>query len=318
MNEKILSLLRNSESYVSGEEISRKLGVSRAGIWKHIQELRQEGYDIVAVPHLGYELVSAPDRLLPDEISAGLNTKIIGKQIYHYDSLDSTMDMAMDVAIKGSPEGFVVCAETQHKGRGRLGRSWQSAKHKGIYFSVVLRPKLLPLECPKLTLLSAICCCEAIRKLSGLDCSIKWPNDLVVGNKKIGGILTEMNAEADQIKFIIIGIGINVNTSTSMLPPKASSIKELSGKRISRVELLRNILQNIDREYSVFQKGNFELIIDKSKKYSSTLGHRVMVISHRDTIEGEALDIDSDGGLLIRDDVGMVQKIMAADIVKIR
>ena len=318
MNEKILSLLKNSNTYISGEDISNKLGISRAAIWKHIQELRQLGYEIVAVPHLGYELAAIPDKLFPDEISIGLNTKIVGRQIHYYESVDSTMDIAMELALKGCPEGTIVCAETQHKGRGRFGRIWQSAKYKGIYFSLVLKPKLLPLECPKLTLLAAVSSCEAIRKLSGLDCLIKWPNDLIVSNKKVGGILTEMNAEADQIKFVIVGIGINVNTPSNMLPPKAGSLKELAGKRFSRLDLLRTILQNIDRQYLIFQKGDSQSIIDKWRKYSSTIGHRVKVISQNETIEGQAMDIDSDGGLIVRDDMGMVRKIMAADIVKIQ
>ena len=318
MNEKILNLLRNRENYVSGEEISHKLGISRSAIWKHIQELRQQGYEIVAVPHLGYELASIPDRLFPEEVSSGLNTKIAGKKVYHYDTVDSTMDIAMDLAMKGCPEGTVVCTESQHKGRGRLGRSWQSTKYKGIYFSLVLRPKLLPLECPKLTLLAAVSCCEAIRKISGIDCLIKWPNDLVVGNKKIGGILIEMNAEADRIKFLIIGVGINVNTPISMLPAMASSLKELSGKRISRIDLLKQTLRNIDKEYTFFQNSDFKDIINKWRKFSSTLGHRVKVVCHKEHFEGEALDIDDDGGLLLRDDVGIVRKIMSADIVKVR
>jgi len=318
VNEKILNLLRHSNSYVSGEEISHKLGISRSAIWKHIQELRQQGYEIVAVPHLGYELKSVPDRLFPEEVSSGLGTKIVGKQVYYHDTVDSTMDIAMDLAIKGCPEGVVVCAESQHKGRGRLGRTWQSSKHKGIYFSLVVKPKLLLMECPKLTLLAAVSCCEAIRKISGVDCLIKWPNDLVVGNKKIGGILTEMNAEADRIKFIVIGIGINVNTSISMLPALATSLKELSGKRISRIDLLKQILRNIDNEYVLFQKGDFKDVIDKWRKFSSTLGHRVKVLCHKEHFEGEALDIDDDGGLLLRDDVGMMRKIMSADIVKSR
>lgn len=318
MNEKILTLLRNSSTYVSGEDISRHLGISRSAIWKHVQELREEGYDIVAVPHLGYELVSVPDKLLPDEIYSGLNTKIIGTKIYHYDMVNSTMDVAMDFGMKDCPEGVVVCAEAQSKGRGRLGRIWTSFKNKGIYLSIILKPNISPVESPELTLLSAVSVCQAIRKISKLDCLIKWPNDLIIDNRKVGGILTEMNAEMDRIKFVVIGIGINVNTPQSLLPPKATSLKEQSGERVSRIELTRQILREMESEYISFQKHGFKNIIEKWKKFSTTLGHRVKIISNNENIEGEALDIDTDGGLLVRRDSGFVEKVMVGDVVKLR
>lgn len=318
MNEKILALLRQRTTYVSGEEISKHLGISRSAIWKHVQELRQQGYEIIAVPHLGYELVSIPDRLLPEEITFGLNTKIIGRQIYHYDMVASTMDVAMDLGMKASPEGVIVCAEGQHKGRGRLGRFWTSVKHKGIYLSLILKPQISPIESPGLTLLSAVAVCQAIRKTTRLDCLIKWPNDLIIDNKKVGGILTEMNAEMDRIKFVVIGIGINVNTPQSLLPAKATSLKEELGERISRIELTKQLLRDIEDEYILFQKNGFKTVIEKWKRLSTTLGHRVKIISDKNLIEGEALDIDSDGGLLVREDSGFVEKVMVGDVVKVR
>ncbi|MDD5355509.1 MAG: biotin--[acetyl-CoA-carboxylase] ligase [Candidatus Omnitrophica bacterium] len=318
MNEQILSLLRNSSTYVSGEDISRQLDISRAAVWKHIQELRQEGYEIVAVPHLGYELVSNPDKLLPLEISSGLGTKIIAKEIHHYDMVPSTMNIAMELAIKGCKEGTVVCAEGQYKGRGRLSRFWSSPKHKGIYFSLVLRPRISAIESPKLTLLSAVSVCEAIRNFTKLDCLIKWPNDLIIDNKKIGGILTEMNAEMDMVKFMIIGIGINVNTPESLLPAHATSLKEKLGSRLLRIELLKEILSAIDKEYILFSRDGFKPIITKWKKFSTTLGHRVKVHFRNAYIEGQAIDIDEQGALLLKRDSGPVERITAGDIVKIR
>ncbi|MDD5617617.1 MAG: biotin--[acetyl-CoA-carboxylase] ligase [Candidatus Omnitrophica bacterium] len=318
MNEEILFLLRHSDTYVSGEEISKRLGISRSAIWKHIQELRQVGYDIVAVPHLGYELVSNPDRLLPKEILSGLNTKIIAKEIHNFDIVPSTMNIAMDLAMKGCKEGTVVCAEGQYKGRGRLSRFWSSPKHKGIYFSLVLRPKITPSESPKLTLLTAVSVCEAIRKFTKLDCLIKWPNDLIINNKKVGGILTEMNAETDMVKFIIVGIGINVNTTESLLPPQATSLKEQLGKRISRVDLLKEILSGMDKEYILFNRDGFKSVILKWKKFSATLGHKVRAHFQKEYIEGQALDIDEQGALLLKKDSGRVERITAGDIVKIR
>lgn len=318
MNEKILALLRDATTYVSGEEISRQLGISRSAIWKHIQELRQQGYEIIAVPHLGYELASIPDRLLPGEISSGLNTKIIGREIHYYEMIPSTMDIAMDFGMKGCRDGMVVCTEGQYKGRGRLSRFWSSPKNRGIYLSIILKPKISPIESPKLTLLSAVGVCQAIRKATKLDCFIKWPNDLIINNKKVGGILTEMNAEMDAVKFVIIGIGINVNTPESLLPAKATSLRERLGERVSRIELTKQILRDIEKEYILFQKEGFKSIIEKWKKFSTTLGHRVKVQFHKEHVEGEALDIDNDGALLIRRDSGFVERITAGDIVKVR
>jgi len=318
MKEDILFLLRNSNNYVSGEEISKQLGISRSAIWKHIQELREIGYDIVAVPHLGYELVSSPDKLLPDEISQILNTKIMAKEIYHYDMVPSTMNIAMDLAIKGCKDGTLVCAEGQYKGRGRLNRFWSSPKHKGIYFSLVLRPEISPAESPKLTLLSAVSVCEAIRRFSKLDCLIKWPNDLIIDNRKLGGILTEMNAEMDMVKFVIIGIGINVNTPESLLPAQATSLKEKLGERISRIELMKAILENIDKEYILSGRDGFKSIINKWRRLSATLGHRVKAHFHHKYIEGKAIDIDEGGALLVKEDSGSVERITAGDIVKVK
>src|SRR3989338_5397995 len=221
MHEQIINFLRKSGEYISGEEISRALNVSRAGIWKYMQDLRAQGYEIVAVPHLGYRLVSYPDKLLAREIKFGLGTHILGKKIFSREAISSTMDEAFELGVKGTEEGTLVCAESQTKGRGRMGRSWVSPKGKGIYMSVILRPQLSPNEIPKLTLLTAVAVAEAIYKIAGLKVAIKWPNDILVGTKKLGGILTEMSAEIDRIKFVVVGIGMNVNTTASQLPPEA-------------------------------------------------------------------------------------------------
>lgn len=318
MNEKILALLRDKTNHVSGEEISRRLGISRAAIWKHIQELRQEGYEILAVPHRGYELIASPDKLLPEEILFGLNTKIIGKHIVHHDMVSSTMDVAMELGMKGALEGTVVCAEGQHKGRGRLGRQWLSSKGKGIYCSLILRPNLSPAASPQVTIVSAVSVCQALRKATKLDCLIKWPNDLIINNKKVGGILTEMNAETGRVKYVVIGIGINVNADEAALPPKATSLKTQATAEFSRVSLLQHILQEIEREYLSFQSHGFAPVIEKWKKLSTTLGHRVKIVSGNEHIEGEALDIDSDGGLLVRRDTGFLEKVVVGDVIKVR
>ena len=319
MQEKILDFLkRKQEGYLSGDQISHRLGISRQALWKHIQELRDLGYDIVAVPHLGYRLISSPDRLFSSEISRQLNTKFIGKKIYYYDSISSTMDMALQLGLKGSPEGTLVVAETQTKGRGRLGRDWFSPKYKGIYLSLILRPKILPNQASILTLFSAVSVCEAIREKTDLDIKIKWPNDLLLDNHKLGGILTELSAEMDEVHFIAIGIGLNVNNDKKTLVAGAISLKKYAGEDTNRVELLREILHKMEVNYLLFQEKGSLPIIEKWQDYNITLGRRTKILSHQKYIEGEAVDIDIDGGLLIRDDQGFIQKVMAGDAMHCR
>lgn len=318
MKEKILDYLNKKHDYLSGDQISKHLGISRQGLWKHIQELKDSGYQIVAVPHLGYRLESCPDRLFVFEVARGLNTKFIGKKIHYFDCLASTMDMAMQLGMDGAANGSVVLAESQIKGRGRLGRGWLSPKYKGIYLSLILRPKILPAACPILTLMSAVSICEAVKEVIDLDVQIKWPNDLLIHNKKVAGILTEMNAEVDKVNFVVIGIGLNVNNDKKSLIAGATSLKEQQGEEISRVVLLQEILRKIEENYFLLEaKGEVE-IINKWRNFTLTLGTRVKVDYQHKHIEGQAIDIDSDGALLIRKDSGFIQKISSGDVTACR
>jgi BirA family biotin operon repressor/biotin-[acetyl-CoA-carboxylase] ligase len=318
MQEAILNFLRKKQDYVSGEEISKQLGISRQALWKHTQELRETGYDIVAVPHLGYCLVSSPDRLFPYEISNRLHTKVIGKEIHYFDEISSTMDAAMRLGMEGAHEGTIVVAEAQAKGKGRLGRSWASPRYKGIYASLILRPDIAPNICPVLTLLAAVSICEAIKTAVGIEAQIKWPNDIFIQNKKLGGILTELNAEMDVTSFIVIGIGINVNTDKKALPPAATSLRELKKEPVNRVELLQEVLRALEANYVNFQKEGSALVLEKWRGQAVTLGKRVRVLSQHEQLEGEAVDIDTDGGLLLRDDSGLMRKVMSGDIIHCR
>jgi BirA family biotin operon repressor/biotin-[acetyl-CoA-carboxylase] ligase len=315
MNEKIIEFLKKKEGYISGDSIAQRLGISRQGLWKHIQELKDLGYDIVAVPHLGYRLEGSPDRLFSFEIARDLNTKFAGKKIHYFDTIPSTMDVAMELAIKGAPEGTLVVAEAQTKGKGRLGRIWFSPKHKGIYLSLVLRPRFSPEKAPLLTLLSAVSICEAIKACCGLDARIKWPNDILINHKKAAGILTELNAEMDEVNFVIIGIGLNVNNDKKSLISGAISLKEAKGESFCRVALLQEILRRIESNYLILGSKGAKSIIDKWREHSVTLGRRVKVYSHREHIEGEAFNIDTDGGLLVRKDSGITAKVMAGDVI---
>ncbi|MFH0739343.1 MAG: biotin--[acetyl-CoA-carboxylase] ligase [Candidatus Omnitrophota bacterium] len=318
MQDKILDLLKRSQGYLSGEEISNRLKISRQTLWKYIQDLRDAGYDIVAVPHLGYQLVSCPDRLFPCEITHNLNTKFIGKRISYFDTVSSTMDIAVEMGMRGCVEGAIVIAEGQSRGRGRFNREWFSPKYKGIYLSLILRPRIAPNAAPILTLLAAVSICEAIKEVTGIDARIKWPNDILIHNKKLAGILTEISAETDITHFVVIGLGLNVNNDKKSLIAGATSLAEQKKEKISRTELLQEILRRIEGNYLELQENSAGAILDKWRKSNLTLGRRVRVVSNKNTREGQALDIDTDGALLIRNDSGLIEKVMAGDIVHCR
>jgi len=318
VREKILQRLKNNGEFVSGEEISNALGISRQALWKHMQDLKEAGYEILAVPHLGYRLLSSPDRLYPYEVQSGLGTSLIGKNILYMESVGSTMDIAVEKGMGGAPEGTIVLAETQTKGRGRLGRQWLSPKYKGLYFSLVLRPRLPPQYVPVLTLLVAIGVCEAVRAILSLDARIKWPNDIMLNNKKTGGILTELSAEADMTRFVVAGLGLNVNNGPRSLPEGATSLCEFTGAQVNRIRLLQEILRKIESGYLQLQDSGSAFLIEKWRSYSTTLGRRVRIISQQQDLEGEAFDIDLDGGLLLRLDSGLQTKITSGEILHCR
>ncbi|MFA5146014.1 MAG: biotin--[acetyl-CoA-carboxylase] ligase [Candidatus Omnitrophota bacterium] len=324
IDETILKILRTRrEGYVSGEEICKLADVSRAAIWKHIEKLREEGYEIEASPHLGYRLVHAPDRLIPSEIQWNMKTRTLGRDIISYKKLDSTNDAAYEMAENNCRDGLVVIAEEQMKGKGRHGRHWTSPPKGGIYLSCVLRPDMPPEGIPRITLLAAVSLATSIRKVSGLEASIKWPNDILIHNKKVCGILTEMKAEQDNISFVVVGIGVNVNTAAKALPRGASSIREemrAAGRdvAVSRVELTRNMLETLDSHYYLLRTKGFGPIIEEWKALSSMLGSRIRVVLHNRTFDGTAHDLDSDGSLVVRLDSGILEKVSSGDVEMVR
>ena len=319
LDDKILNYFKkHEEGYVSGEDLSHELGISRAGVWKHIESLREEGYEIEAFPHLGYRLISIPDRLTEIELKWQLKTDIIARKIYSYKETSSTNDAAYHLAASGEKEGSVVIAESQTAGRGRMGRFWVSPKSKGAYFSIILRPDILPKEVSSITLFSALSVAKTIREMAGLAAFIKWPNDVLINNKKICGILTEMNAETDKINFVIIGIGININTKEELLPKGATSIMEARGAEISRVELVKGIFKNLDKYYRLFNSGQIAEIIKEYKEFSNFLGKRVQVAYHDTKLEGYAIDVDKEGALILRMDSGLNERVLAGDVTMLR
>jgi len=319
LDDKILNYFKkHEEGYVSGEDLSHELGISRAGVWKHIESLREEGYEIEAFPHLGYRLISIPDRLTEIELKWQLKTDIIARKIYSYKETSSTNDAAYHLAASGEKEGSVVIAESQTAGRGRMGRFWVSPKSKGAYFSVILRPDILPKEVSSITLFSALSVAKTIREMANLAAFIKWPNDVLINNKKICGILTEMNAETDKINFVIIGIGININTKEELLPKGATSIMEAQGAEISRIELVKGIFKNLDKYYKLFNSGQIAEIIREYKEFSNFLGKRIQVAYHDAKLEGYAIDVDKEGALILRMDSGLNERVLAGDVTMLR
>ncbi|MCA9401377.1 MAG: biotin--[acetyl-CoA-carboxylase] ligase [Candidatus Omnitrophica bacterium] len=315
MKTQIIQLLKQSEGYLSGEEISRHFRISRAAIWKVIQELRKEGYVIEAVSNKGYTLNAVPDRLTSYEVQYGLKTSLMGKELLHYDTIGSTMEEAYRLAHDGAPEGMVVCAEEQTKGKGRMGRVWVSPKSKGIYMSVILRPKMTSTEAAKITLLSAVAVYEALKKCSHVDVQIKWPNDLIVQNQKLCGILTELNAEMERVRFVVVGIGLNVNTPLKMLPQHAVSLKTLTRKTYSRVEIMQEILRSLDKWYLRVMEDGFADILRQWKVACATIGKQIRIMENQTVLEGQAVDIDEYGGLIIRHQSGLITKRMTGDVI---
>lgn len=318
MKKEIIKLLHaaGEDGFVSGEEISQKLGVSRTAVWKHIKALKELGYTIKSRPQKGYKLEGVPDLLLPEEIELNLDSSLFSNKIAHFKEVDSTNDEAKRLASLGYPEGTLVVAEKQIKGRGRRGRYWSSPFGKGIWCSFILRPDITPTEASKLTIVAAVSLTTVLQKQYGLDVKIKWPNDIMFNGRKLAGILTELSADIERVIYIVVGTGINVNTED--FPPEirelAISLKQITGKTYNRVRLLCGYLQQFEKDYQLFVQGNFQKIINKWKTHSETLGKRVLIKGINQSFEGVALDIDADGKLIVKKEDGEEVRINSGDV----
>jgi BirA family biotin operon repressor/biotin-[acetyl-CoA-carboxylase] ligase len=224
----IIRMFKEKEGFLSGEEMSRKLGITRSAIWKKIKMLREKGFEVEGSTAKGYRLIKSPEFSL-EELRILVGGEI-GNEIVYHETIDSTNTLAMKLAEDGSPHGTVVIADTQMKGKGRLGRTWVSPPKSNIYMSIIIRPDIEPKDATLLTIMAAIACADAIKDKTGLDVKIKWPNDLMVSEKKLGGILAEIKSDPDRIIFAVIGIGINVNVRLKDFPADvrviATSVKE--------------------------------------------------------------------------------------------
>jgi BirA family transcriptional regulator, biotin operon repressor / biotin---[acetyl-CoA-carboxylase] ligase len=316
---KILSALRENPNGVSGAQLAERLKISRAAIWARIEELRGLDYDIEASPHFGYRLVSSPDALHADDLVARLGkTRVIGRDLQVFEQTTSTNDVMEKIARDGVKEGVVVFAESQTKGRGRLGRKWISPGRKGLWFSVLLRPDLRPQEATQLTVASATALRRAIAAETGLKPEIKWPNDILVGGQKVAGILTELSAELDRVRHVILGIGVDVNQDAGELPAElrktATSLRIATGEWVSRAELAVAILRALDDDYARICAGEFAALADEWESHCATIGKSVTVLIGDRRIRGRAESLDDDGALLLRTEHGHLERIIGGDV----
>ena len=316
MREKIINIiLDNDKEFISGEEISKQLGISRSAVWKHIKSLKEEGYDIESINKKGYRLKEKPKDLLSSQnITHGLDTKFIGKNIIHFETIDSTNTYAKKIA-SDIVDGTVIISEEQIKGRGRLGRLWDSKAYEGIWMSIILKPNILPYRAPFITIMAGSCIAKALNNL-GVDVGIKWPNDIILNGKKLCGILTELSAEIERVNYVVLGIGMNVknlNFPDEIENIATSLYKE--GYEISRVDIVREILSELEKYYTEYiVDGNSKNIIDLYKNYSVILNKKIYMIKNDEKELVECIDINSEGNLVIKKQDGTITEAISGEI----
>jgi BirA family biotin operon repressor/biotin-[acetyl-CoA-carboxylase] ligase len=320
--ELVLALLADGgDDFTSGEALSDKLGLSRAAVWKHVESLRRKGYRIEAVPARGYRLLEIPDRITPLEIAPHLNTREIGRIIHYRESITSTNDVAFRMATEGAAHGEVVVAEEQTEGKGRRGRAWISPPGLNLYFSVILRPDLPPQRAPELTLVAALAGVEALRAL-GTSAEIKWPNDLVIGGRKVGGILTELSSDPDRIHFAVLGMGFNLNGSPSHFPPEvaahATSVSEVIDAKVRRARFAADLWARLENWLDAHAEDGFAQVRAAWRQWCVTLGQEVAVQTGQEQVVGRAEDIDETGALVIKTADGAKRRILAGEVEQVR
>jgi len=312
MREKILEILEPG-GFVSGEVLAEKLNVSRTSIWKQIRVLRNFGYEIESVKNKGYHLVSRPDIPIFEEVSKDLNTNIIGREIRYFKTIDSTNIFAKKLINDRVQEGFVVVADIQEKGRGRKDRSWSSPSG-GLWFSVVLYPNIPSQSAMLITMAFSVSIVQAIENVTGLNSGIKWPNDLLIDNKKVCGVLTELDAEIDRVNYAVVGVGLNVNNKLERgLGKSALTLSKKFGRDVSRVNLFRVILEKLDENYSKLKSGDYDYIRNLWFSYANIIGKKVEVTRENDTITGTVSNVDETGSLIIKTSGGDV-RILTGDV----
>lgn len=318
MKEKILRMLKESEAYVSGQELSERLDVSRSAVWKHIKALKEEGYVINSVTNRGYLLKDIPELWNEQQVKENLKTLRLGRELLLLREVDSTNEELKRRARAGAAHGLVCVAEKQGAGKGRLGRAWSSPAGTGMWMSVLLRPDISPFEVSGITLAAGLAVCKAVQGLTGCAAKIKWPNDVVIGRKKICGILTEMSAESDRVDFVVVGIGVNVNTDSfpEGLAHKATSLKiETGGRPFSRTLLLCEVLRQLEIYTDEFVLNTCGSITGEYKENCVTIGREVSAVRGGVQVMGEAVDVTLSGALVIRQKNGKLTEISSGEVV---
>ena len=318
----LLTLLaENATIVISGARIAKEIGVSRSTVWRWAQRLRGLGVKLKGQPATGYFLEQVPDILTPDMLKQRLKGSLFGKRVFHFFKTDSTNRVALELGHAGAPEGAVVLAEEQTAGRGRAGRKWHSERAAGIYATLLLRPKLAPVQAPLLTMMAGLSAHTAVQALTGLEVDLKWPNDLLIRGKKVGGILTEMHAEPGQIRFVIVGIGLNVNQEKfpGELANTATSLRVEAGKAQSRMELLVRLLREFEGDYNRFVHEGVASVVARFESISSyAKGKRVRVTNGTESYAGTTAGLGPEGLLQVQRDDGRMMTVIAGDVAEAR
>ncbi len=317
MKTKVLSMLRNGKSYVSGQEICNELGVSRTAVWKCMNQLKEEGYTIEAISNKGYCLVDSPNIITDYEVKSILGKLGMLDDIIYYDEIDSTNTKAKQLGSEEDHRQLLLVADQQTAGRGRRGRAWSSPKGTNIAMSYMLHPEIAPQNASRITLITALALVEAIRKVTSLDALIKWPNDIIIEGHKVCGILTEMSSESDYIHYVVVGIGINVNGKDfpEEIQKIATSLYIEGKQEVKRSVLLAEVIKSFEKYYTNFLET--EDLDNVTQEYNSFLVHRdkkVKVISGSDVTEGKALGIDREGSLLIELSDGTIKHVISGEV----
>lgn len=316
LKDEILEHLKNMDNYVSGEQLSAQFGVTRTAIWKNINLLRKQGYQIESVTNRGYRLAACSDALTEESISTGLTAKRLGSRVFCYETIHSTNEAAKHEAQNGAPDGSVFVAECQQSGKGRLGRAWASPAGTGLWFSVLLRHGFSLENVSTITLLAGLAVCRVIRAETGCDAKIKWPNDIVVGNKKVCGILTEMAAAMEGIEYVVLGIGINVNMDAfpEELAQKATSLKLEYGKTIARVPFLQKLLLELEALLQLFEQKGISPILLEYRTLCVSLNRKVQFTREGQTKYGIAKDVTEQGELTVEEQDGTHYQINSGEV----
>lgn len=307
-----------SGQFVSGEEISRHLSISRTAVWKHVNKLRDMGYEFEAVSRKGYRLVTKPESIDATGLQLSLGTKVFGRKAVMLGSTLSTQGDVQKLAEEGAAEGAVVFAEEQTGGRGRFGRKWFSPPGKGIWMSVLLRPELPLHHTPQLTLLTGVAVCRAVRACTGAEAGIKWPNDLLIDGRKMCGILLESAVEDHEVRYCIAGIGVDANFDPQDYPEDlrqiATSIKIETGQTVDRTELAAAILTELEHLYFLYQKEGFGVISSLWEALSVSLNRKITVTNPHGVIEGTAVGLDPSGALIVERLDGERELIVSGEV----